>query len=95
MFMRSAWLKVILGPVLDLVYGSVPLFLLAKAYGYITGFDVLTDFDRAMPSVPVIQKISGCAVRRMLLGALSWTCELSVGRHHYALAYRGLCFLPG
>ncbi len=85
----------ILEPVLDLVYVSVPLFLLAKAYAYITGFDMLTYFDRAMSFVPVIQEISGCAVRRMLLGALSWTRELSVGRHHYTLAYRRLCFLPG
>lgn len=69
----------ILGPELSLVCGSVALFLLVKANGYTTGFDVLTDIDHAMRPVPGIKKISGCVVRCLLFGALSWPCELSVG----------------
>jgi hypothetical protein len=87
---QGAWLKVILGPVLSLVYGSVALFLLVKVNGYITGFDVLAGVARAMRSVPDIKKISRCVVRRLLFGAFFGACQLLVGRNHYALAYRRL-----
>lgn len=76
-------------PVLNLVCGSVALFLLVKADGHISGFDVFTDFDSAMRPVPDIKKISGCAVRRLLFSAFPWAHKLPVGRHHYALAYWG------
>jgi hypothetical protein len=70
---------VILGPVLSLVYASVALFLLVKANGYITGFDVLAAFTDAMRSVPDIKKISRCLVRRLLFGAFFRPYQLSVG----------------
>lgn len=74
MFVQSTWLKVILGPVLNLVCGSAASFLLVKANGDIAGFDMRTDFYRAMHSVSDIQELSGCVVCSMLFGALSWSC---------------------
>jgi len=79
---QSACLKVILGPVLSLVYGSVAFFLLVKANGYITGFDVLAGIARAMRSVSDIKKISRCFVRRLLFGAVFGARQLLVGRDH-------------
>lgn len=79
MFVQRPWLKVILGPVLSLVYGSVALFLLVRVNGYIIGFDVLTYFAHAMRSVSDIQKIPGRVVFRLLFGTFPWSCELSVG----------------
>lgn len=73
MFVQSAWLKVILVPVLDLVCSSAALFMLVKANGYIAGFDMLTVFYCAIHSVPDIQELSGCVVCRMLFGAFSWS----------------------
>ena len=84
---QGAWLKVILGPVLSLVYGSVALFLLVKVNGYNTGFDVLAGIAHAMRSVPDIKKISRCVVRRLLFGAFFGSCQLLVGRNHNTLAY--------
>ena len=84
---QGAWLKVILGPVLSLVYGSVALFLLVRVNGYITGFDVPADIARTMRSVPDIKKISRCAVRRLLFGPFFGACQLLVGRNHNTLAY--------
>lgn len=77
--MQGSFLKVILGPVLSLVYASVALFLLVRVNGYITGFDVLAGFTDAMPPVPDIKKISRCAVRRLLFGTFFWPYQLSVG----------------
>lgn len=89
-YARGAWLKVTWGPVLNLVCSPVVLSLSVKTNGHISGFDMLTDFDRAMHPVSDIQEVSGCIVRRVLFGTISWSCELPVGRDYYAMAYRRL-----
>jgi hypothetical protein len=58
------------------------VFLLVKANGYITGFDVLAGIARAMRSVSDIKKISRCFVRRLLFGAVFGARQLLVGRDH-------------
>jgi hypothetical protein len=76
---ENAWLIIILGPVLSLVYGSVALLLLVKVNGYIISFDVPADFANAVRSMLDIQKILGRIVRRLLLGAFPWSCQLPMG----------------